>query len=64
MGQHLAENPDCGRSYDDDCFSVIGKGRSPYHLKVLEAVTINKLKPDLCRQKKFVYHTVLFPNFI
>lgn len=64
VGQHLAENPDCGRSYDDDCFSVIGKGRSAYHLKVLEAVTINKLKPDLCRQKKFVYHTVLFPNFI
>ena len=64
VGQHLAENPDCGRKYNDDCFSVIGKARSAYHLKVLEAVTINRLKPDLCRQKQFVYHTVLFPNFI
>ena len=64
IGQHLVENPNCGRSYTDDCFSVITKARTEYHLKVLEAVIINALKPNLCRQKQFVYHTLLFPNFI
>ena len=64
VGQHLVEEPNCGQAYTDDSFSIITKARTEYHLKVLEAVTINALKPNLCRQKKFVYHTTLFPNFL
>ena len=63
IGAHLALNPDdCGKSYSDENFSILASARSEYHLKVLEATFINSIKPNLCRQKKFTYHTLLFPN--
>ena len=63
IGAHLAFNPDtCGKSYTDESFSILASARTDYHLKVLEATFINYIKPDLCRQKKFTYHTLLFPN--
>jgi len=62
VGAHLALNPKCGEKYDDTSFTILASARSDYHLKVLEATYINSIKPNLCRQKKFTYHTMLFPN--
>ena len=60
IGQHLVENPECGRSFKDDQFTILSRARSEFHLSVLEAVYILSLKPPLCKQKNFVYTTLLF----
>jgi hypothetical protein len=60
IGMHLLENPSCGEQYNDDSFEILAKARTKFHLNVLEAIYINTLKPILCRQKEFVYHTKLF----
>ena len=63
IGAHLKKNLECALSYQSECFSVLKKARSSFHLSVMEAVTINDECPILCRQKKFVYATKLFPSF-
>ena len=61
IGQHLANNPlKCGSAYTKDQFSILSRGRSEDHLKVLEATYILGLKPVLCKQKNFLYTTKLF----
>ena len=36
------------------------KARSDFHLSVLESIFISRRKPNLCRQKEFVYkHKIL-----
>jgi len=40
-------------------FSILAKGRSHFHLSVLEAISIKTLNPILCRQKEFVYNLTL-----
>ena len=62
IGQHLIDNPDCFDNYNLDNFKVISNGRNDFHLKTLEAIYILCLKPVLCRQKKFVYSTILFSS--
>ena len=37
-------------------FSILAKGRSPFHLSALEATFIKTSNPILCRQKEFVYN--------
>ena len=64
IAAHLAQNEECGRAYSTNCFSVLKRTRSTFHLKVMEAVCINQSKPSLCRQKQFVFTTKLFPNFL
>ena len=60
IGQHLITNPKCFESYKVDNFKIISVARNEFHLKTLEAIYILSLKPDLCKQKKFVYSTILF----
>ena len=55
IGQHLLNNEKCASHYDDNQFSILAKGRTLFHLSTLEATFIKMLKPELCRQKKFVY---------
>lgn len=55
IGQHLLHNPVCAEHYNDSMFSVISKGRSTFHLQTLESTIIKLSKPNLCRQKEFVY---------
>ena len=55
IGQHLLDNPDCAKLYNDDMFRIIGRARSSFHLAVLESIYIKTKKPPLCRQKEFVF---------
>ena len=56
IGHHLLRNPNCAQHYDDSMFSILAKGRSPFHLSALEATFIKTSNPILCRQKEFVYN--------
>ena len=60
IGLHLLENPTCVKNFKEDSFKILARARSEFHLKILEAVFIRLKTPDLCRQKKFVYTTLLF----
>ena len=53
--QHLLENEECAKHYNDAQFSILATARSSFHLSVLEVTYINSLQPILCRQKEFVY---------
>ena len=55
IGQHLLDNPDCAKLYNDDMFRIIGRARLPFHLAVFESIYIQTKKPPLCRQKEFVF---------
>ena len=55
IGQHLLQNPTCAREYNDKKFSILGRGRTSFHLSTLEATYIKTSKPNLCKQKEFVY---------
>ena len=49
IGQHLLENPECAKMYNDDKFWIIGQARSSFHLGGLESVYIKTQNPELCR---------------
>ena len=53
--QHLLSNPSCLSGFTYDRFSILNSARSAFQLSVLEALYIKQLKPELCRQKEFVY---------
>ena len=53
--QHLLQNPTCAREYNDNKFSILARGRTSFHLFTLEATYIKTSKPNLCKQKEFVY---------
>ena len=55
VGQHLLQNPTCAREYNDNKFSILSRGRTSFHLFTLEATYIKTSKPNLCKQKEFVY---------
>ena len=58
--QHLLENADCGKQYSPAMFTIITGGRNPSNLQVLESLHITTAKPLLCKQKQFVYTSILF----
>ena len=60
IGQHLLTNPECGKTYTDDNFWIIGQGRSSFHLVFLESVYIKTQNPVLCKQKDFIFLLGLF----
>ena len=45
IGEHLLNNLECAKNYNDNMFSIVCKGRNMYHLSVLESIFIktNKL---------------------
>ena len=47
IGQHLLENEECAKHYNDAQFSNLATARSLFHLSVLEATYINSLQPIL-----------------
>lgn len=51
IATHLSMNVQCASVYSDTCFNVLSRGRSKYHLWVLESVYIHTQKPSLCIQK-------------
>ena len=55
IGQHLSQNPTCAREYNDNKFSVLARGRTSFHLSTLEATYTKTSKPNLSKQKEFVY---------
>ena len=56
IGEHLLDNPMCVKNYSDKKFTILSFGRSSFHLFALEVVYIESRKPNLCRQKEFVYN--------
>ena len=58
IGEHLLNNLECAKNYNDNMFSIVCKGRNMYHLSVLESIFIKTSKPSLCKQK-FVYNSNL-----
>ena len=60
IGQHLLESNQCARNYSDSQFQILTTARSQFHLSLLEVVYISRKKPDLCRQKQFVFTLQLF----
>ena len=60
IGQHLLENDQCAANYNDDQFSIPNTARSLFHLSLLKASLIKVRRPNLCKQKEFVYTLKLF----
>ena len=59
IAEHLLNNIDCSKNYNDSRFSIISKARNLYHLSVLESLFIKTFKPKLCKQK-YVYKSNLY----
>ena len=55
IGNHLLHNQKCASHYTDNQFFILSKAQSDFHLSVLESIFITHQKPNLCRQKEFVY---------
>ena len=55
IGLHLLLNASCAKHYHQDRFRILARGRSSFHLSILESIFIKTSNPDLCRQKEFVY---------
>ena len=47
IGQHLLENKECAKHFNDAQFSILATARSSFHLSVLEATYINALQSIL-----------------
>ncbi len=45
IGQHLLDNPECAKAYSENCFRIIGRARSTFHLAILESVHKNQGSP-------------------
>ena len=58
--QHLINYSECFEVNNFENLKIISKVRNDYHLKTLGEIYILSLKPNLCRQKNFVYTTKLF----
>ena len=52
---HLLDNQKCASHNKDNQFFIFSKAPSDFDLSVLESIFITLLKPNLCRQKEFVY---------
>ena len=53
--QHLLQNPTCASEYNDNKFSILARNRTSFHLSTLESTYIKTSKPNLCKQREFVY---------
>ena len=51
IGQHLLDNPEYTKLYNDDMFRIIGRARSSFHLAVLNQST-SKRKSRYCVDKR------------
>ena len=53
--RHLLQNSTRAREYNDNKFSILARARTSFHLSTLEATYLKTSKPNLCKQKEFVY---------
>ena len=60
IGQHLLENEECAKHFNDAQFSILATARSSFHLSVLEATYINSLTAYSLPSKRIRLFT---PNF-
>ena len=60
IGEHLLSSPECARHFHNGMFTILARGRTPFHLSVLESLFIRTRKPIFCRQKQYIYKTNLF----
>ena len=61
--RHLKSSTSCLNAVCGDvngCFKILAGGRNLYHLSILEALFIARLKPGLCAQKEHVKNLQLF----
>ena len=54
------EGAETAHKYNDNkfsilFFSILASGRTSFHLSALEATYIKTSKPNMCKQKEFVY---------
>ena len=56
IAEHLLNNPECAKHYEDKQFSILATGRNAFHLSVLKSMYIKTLKPKLCKQQ-LVYNS-------
>ena len=64
IAKHLALKSSFQNVCDDYGFSVLSRGRSKYHLEVLEALYISKYQPDLCVQKNVLAQKFIPSTFV
>ncbi len=55
IGQHLLYNPDYAKAYSENCFRIIGRARSTFHLSILVSIYIKSRNPLWCKQKEFAF---------
>ena len=55
IGQHLLLSPTCACEYSDNKFSILTRGHTSFHVSIFEATYIKTSKPNLCKQKEFMY---------
>ena len=55
IANHLLPNQKLASHRKDNQFFILFKARSEFHLSVLGSIFITLCKPNLCRQKEFVY---------
>ena len=60
IGQYLVNNQKCARKFKKDKFSILAQAENPFQLPILEALNIQILQPNLCKQKKFVYKSRIY----
>ena len=54
IGKHLLDNQNCAANYREDCFIIVFRARNEFELHTLESIFILTLKPELCKQKKYL----------
>ena len=60
IAQHLCWSQPCGEKYDSNQFTILARGRTAFHVSILESLYIARRRPILCKQKQYVYTTKLF----
>ena len=60
IGEHLVDNPDCGKDYEDVRFKIVQRCFNVYDRLKLKKNLIYLSKPELCKRKEFDYVVAIF----
>ena len=52
---HLLKNLTCTREYNHNKFSILACDHTSFHFSTLKTTYIKTSKPNLCKQKEFIY---------
>ena len=53
----LTNNQECARNFKKDLFSILTRAENHFELHILVVLYTQTLKPNLCKQKNYVYQT-------